>query len=134
MKQPRHKVAKTIADKTLSKGASQAYAKEVAAYLLAENRVGELESVLRDVQSDWAEAGFVEVIARSAHPLTSDVQDQIMHEAAALYPKAERISITQVEDPEVIGGVRLQLPGKQLDLTIETKLHKFKQLTVQGKE
>jgi F0F1-type ATP synthase delta subunit len=134
MKQPRHKVADTIAQKTLAKGITADYAKEIAAYLLAENRVGELESVLRDVQAEWAEAGFVEVIARSAHPLTASIRDEIAAQVTKLYPNAKRVSITEVEDVETIGGVRLQLPGKQLDMSIETKLNKFKQLTVQGKE
>jgi F0F1-type ATP synthase delta subunit len=134
MKQPRHKVADTIAQKTLDKGITADYAKEIAAYLLAENRVGELESVLRDVQAEWAEAGFVEVIARSAHPLTASIRDEIAAQVTKLYPNAKRVSITEVEDIETIGGVRLQLPGKQLDMSIETKLNKFKQLTVQGKE
>jgi F0F1-type ATP synthase delta subunit len=34
----------------------------------------------------------------------------------------------------VIGGVRLSLANQQLDLSVESKLNKFKQLTAAGKE
>lgn len=133
MKAPRTRIASAIADRTLKSGASRGLAKEVAAYLLAEGRVGELDSVLRDVQADWAEAGHVEVLAASAHSLSADVRSNITKQVKALYPAAKQIIVTEVLDPEVIGGVRLSLANQQLDLSVEAKLNKFKQLTA-GKE
>jgi F0F1-type ATP synthase delta subunit len=134
MKQPRTKLAKTIADQTLAHGASKEYAQEIAAYLLAENRVGDLDSILRDVQGDWAKAGFIEVLAHSAFPLTQSINDEITRQVKQVYPDAQEIRITEVHDPEVIGGVQLKLPNRQLDLSIEAKLNKFKQLTTAGKD
>jgi F0F1-type ATP synthase delta subunit len=40
--------------------------------------------------------------------------------------------VTEVLDPEVLGGVRLSLANQQLDLSVEAKLNKFKQLTLTG--
>ena len=134
MKQPRTQLSRTVADKALKSGASAGLAKEVAAYLLTENRVGELDSVLRDIQNDWAEAGYVEVLAYSAHPLNAAIRSQIDREVKQVYPDAKKIIITEIAEPTVIGGVRIKLPNKQLDLSIESKLHKFKQLTSTGKE
>jgi len=134
MKQSRTKLAQTIADTTMAKGASRAYVKEIAAYLLSERRVNELDSVLRDVQANWANAGHVEVIARSAHPLTAGVKADIKKQVKALYPSASHVIINEVSDPEIIGGVRLNLPHQQLDLSVEAKLNKFKQLTTAGKD
>jgi F0F1-type ATP synthase delta subunit len=134
MKQSRTQLAKTIADKTLAHGASQSYAQEIAAYLLAENRVGDLDSILRDIQEDWADAGYVEVLAHSAHPLTPAVTEEIMKQVKREYPNALQIRVTEVNDPEVIGGVQIRMPNKQLDLSIEAKLNKFKQLTIAGKD
>ena len=137
MKTPRTRISSTIADRTLNsvrsgqKSAVQSVAKEVAAYLLAENRVGELDSVLRDVQADWAEAGYVEVLAASAHPLSSDVRANITKQVKGLYPDAKQVIVTEVPDPTVIGGVRLSLANQQLDLSVEAKLNKFKQLTAE---
>ncbi len=129
MKTPRTRIASTIADTTLSKGSSKEYAREIAAYLLAEGRVGELDSLLRDVQADWAEQGYVEVLARSAHPLDETTKQDIATQVKKLYPNAKRLVVTPVTDASVIGGVQISLADKQLDLSVEAKLNKFKQLT-----
>lgn len=135
MKQPRTRVARLIADKSLQQqGVSQELAREVAAYLLTERRVGELDSLLRDIGADWAAAGIIEVLAYSAHPLTEVIEAEIVAQVKRLYPAAQQIRITAVPDPEVIGGVRLRLPNQQLDLSIEAKLNRFKQLTLTGKD
>jgi F0F1-type ATP synthase delta subunit len=134
MKQSRRKLAQTIADRTIKAEQGGRLATEVAAYLLAEHRVNELDSILRDVQADWAAAGYVEVLAYSAHPLTTGVRTQIEREVTKLYPDAHRIVITEINDLDAIGGVRLTVANQQLDLSIEAKLNKFKQLTLTGKE
>lgn len=132
MKAPRTRVSQVIADKTLLKGASKRFSQEVAAYLLAERRTGQLESIMRDVQGDWAQAGRVEVIAASAHPLTAGVRADIKRQIKKLYPKAQTIIVTEQHDPEIIGGVRLSLADQQLDLSVQAKLNKFKQLTTES--
>jgi F-type H+-transporting ATPase subunit delta len=134
VKTPRTRLSRLIAERTLNKGVSKDLSTEVAAYLLSEGRVSELDSVLRDVQADWAEAGYVEVIAASAHPLTSTVKADIMKQVKQLYPNAKQVVVTEQPDPEIIGGVRLVLANQQLDLSVEAKLNKFKQLTAAGKD
>jgi F-type H+-transporting ATPase subunit delta len=129
MKTPRTRIASTIAAKTLKAGNSKALSKEIAAYLLSERRVNELDSLLRDVQDDWAQSGYVEVVASSAFPLTATVKADIAKQIRQLYSDAKQIIVTEVNDPEVIGGVKLSLANQQLDLTVEAKLNKFKQLT-----
>jgi F0F1-type ATP synthase delta subunit len=132
MKAPRTRISRIIADRTLKSGASKRYTQEIAAYLLSERRTGQLESIMRDVQGDWAKAGFVEVIASSAHPLTAGVKADIRRQIKALYPRAQKITVTERHDPEVIGGVRLSLADQQLDFSVQAKLNKFKQLTTAG--
>lgn len=130
----RTRIASAVASHTLQKGVSKAYAKEVAALLLAEGRIGELDSLLRDVQGAWAEAGYVEVLARSAHPLSEGTKKDIAAQVQSAYPAAEQIVVTEVHDPSVLGGVRINLANQQLDLSVEAKLNRFKQLTGAGKE
>lgn len=134
MKTPRTRIAGVVADRTLKAGSSQQLSRELAAYLLSERRTGELDSILRDVRADWAKAGYIEVVARSAYELADTVQTDIKRQAQSLYPAAKQIVISQVLDPEVIGGVRLTIIDRQLDLSIETTLNRFKQLTLSGKE
>lgn len=134
MKQSRAVLASTIAASTLKDGSSKRLSQQIAAYLLSERRTGELSSLLRDVQADWSAAGYVEVLATSAHPLTPAIKTIITKQMQALYPAAKQIIITEILDPSVIGGVRLSLANQQLDLSIEAKLHTFKQLTSAGKD
>src|SRR4051794_16047434 len=110
MKAQRAKIAGTIAENTLKKGASKKYAKEVAAYLLENRLTGDLDSILREVQADWAKAGYLEVVAASAHPLTAAIRADITKRAKSLYPSIQKVIITEVIDREVIGSVRLSLP------------------------
>jgi F-type H+-transporting ATPase subunit O len=134
MKTPRSLLARIIADKTLNSGYDADEIKSLAAYLLEEKRTGELAPLLRDVQRLWAAAGIVEVIAYSAHELSSDARHEIEAEARRVYPRAERIVLTSKHDPSVIGGVRLEFADYRLDLSVATELRKFKTLAVQGKD
>jgi len=134
MKAARTRISSAVADQTLKKGVSKKYSRQIAAYLMTERRTGELNSVMRDVQADWAEAGHVEVLAASAHPLTAVIKKDISKQIKALYPNAKQIIVTEVHDPSVMGGVKLSLANQQLDLSLQAKLHKFKQLTTAGKD
>lgn len=134
MKQPRSKIAHTIADRTVKGGSTKAITKQVAAYLLAERRVNDLDSIMRDVQQDWADKGYVEVLAASAHPITASIKTDIAKEIKRYYPDAKDIIVTEVHDADIIGGVQLSLSNQQLDMSVEAKLNKFKQLTTAGKD
>lgn len=134
MKVPRHKISNVIAERTLSKGVSKKTSLEIAAYLLDCGRVGELNSIMRDVQAAWAEAGYVDIIASSAHPLTSVTDKEIRDTVKRYYPKAKKIAVTSDYEPRVIGGVKIQMANQQLDLSVEAKLNKFRRLTASGKE
>jgi F-type H+-transporting ATPase subunit delta len=134
MKASRARLARFLAEKTLKRGISRHLDREIAAYLLSEGRVNELDSLLRDVQADWAEAGHVEVAASSARPLSAAIQAEIRREVKKVHPGAKRIVINETIDPDVVGGVRLSLPNRQLDLSVRSKLNLFKQSVTAGKD
>lgn len=134
MKASRTRLAQFVAERTLKQGVSRQFSEEVAAYLLSERRTGELDSLLRDIQADWAENGHVEVVATSARLLSAAIKADITKQVKALYPKAEKIVINEVHDPAIVGGVRLALPNQQLDLSIRGTLNRFKQLATAGKD
>lgn len=129
MKTPRHILSKVIATELLKKGASaKELSKEIAAYLLNERRVKELASILRDVQKDWAEEGFVEVEATSAHKLNETSKKEITAQARTFYPKARKIKISERVDPSLLGGVRLVIADRQIDLSLIGKINKLNQM------
>ena len=128
----RTRLAEAIAAHTYYDGVQKQYAKQVAAYLIDTGRVKELDSLLRDVSADWAAHGYVEVLARSAHPLTEAAKKDITRQVKSMYPAADKVTVTEVHDESVVGGVRLELANEQLDLSIRSKLNRFKQLTTAG--
>lgn len=131
MKIPRNQIAPVLAKMSLKSGANaKQLGQEIAAYLLAENRTGELDSLARDLIAYRADNnGVVEVTAVSAHELPPEVRKDIEQQVRTRYSGAKEIIINERIDPEQIGGVRLELVGRQLDLTIRNKLNHFKALT-----
>jgi F0F1-type ATP synthase delta subunit len=134
MKAPRKRVASILAKQSLSSGFGRAQALSMAAYLLEERRTGELDSLMRDVQASWADSGYVEVIVQSAHELSDQVRRDVTTEAKKLYPDANRFEVTQELNPELVGGIRLEFANRQLDLSVQSELNKFKLLAVNGKD
>ncbi len=120
-------VASVINNK-LAKSRGKQLARELAAYLLETNRTSELDSLIRDVIGARARSGVIEATAVSAHELTPAATSDIKAEIERLYPGAKEIIINERIDIDQIGGVRLELPDKQLDLSVRGKLNHLKQL------
>lgn len=130
MKTPRHRIAGVLAQQSLKPDFNaQDFSRQLAAYLLSENRTNELNSLLRDIMQKRAEKGIVEVVALSAHELSAEAETQIRETVRELHPKAEKIIISPVRDKNIIGSIRLELPNQQLDLSVRGKLNRFKQRT-----
>lgn len=129
----RHDIAAHIAGKSLSKDTS-GLAREVAAYLLAEGRTSELDSLLRDVMLARVELGVIDVNVVSKYDLTEQVRTEIRAQISSLYPSAKRIELNEYHDDNVIGSIRVELADKQLDLSVQAKLNKFKSLVATGKD
>lgn len=128
-KLPRYEVARILAERTLGRIDTGEFSQRVAAYLLSEGRTAELEPLLRDIMQYRADHGIVEVIAVSAHPLTDAVRADIERQVQAAFPAAKKIIISEELQDDVVGGIRLELPNQQMDLTVRAQLSRFKQLT-----
>ncbi len=130
MKVPRYQIADIVAKLTLKSDAdAKKLSSEIAAYLLSERRTDELHSLLRDVAFFRAEQGIIEITAVSANKLTEAVRDDIRQQVRKQYPDAKKIIINERIDKDLVGGVRLEMLDKQLDLSVRSKLNRFKQLT-----
>lgn len=130
MKTPRSQIAPVIADVILKPGAdAKQLSQEIAAYLLDENRTNELDSLMRDIVAYRADKGTVEVTAVSAHDLPQGVKQDIEKLIREHFPGVKEIIINERIDTDTVGGVRLELVGQQLDMTIRSKLNRFKELT-----
>lgn len=129
MKISRLKISKVIAEKTLVKFDQKALAEEIAAYLIAEGRTDELDSIIRDVIDYRTQAGIAEADITSAHPISDEQTNDLKKLIKTIEPKTTDIILNQMNDSSLIGGLKLNLANKQLDMTIRAKLNQFKQMT-----
>ncbi len=134
MKQPRHVVVAAVIDRLQTQTDPKRVAKEIAAYVMTENRVSELDSILRDVMAHQAKLGNLEATVSSAHTLTPEVVRDVTALLAQHYPAAKNIRIDTVITPEMVGGLRVTLPHEQLDLSMRTQISNFKHSVMAGKE
>lgn len=127
MKLARKKLALEIARRIK---ANQPVASEVAAYLIDTNNASELNSLLRDVAIIRADQeGVVELTATTAFPLSAEQTSEVRELVKKQFKSARQVVIHNQINPDVIGGVSLDMPHANLDLTIRAKLNKLKALT-----
>lgn len=131
MKQPRVTLAEIIL-KLSKKTSSKKLAKEIAAYMLSQKRTKEIDALLRDIWSIEADKGVVEGMVEITNAKDKVPENEIKKVIKKLRPEAKQIIINYIENPDLIGGVKITLPNQQLDASIRSKLDKFKRLTVQG--
>ena len=122
-----NQLAKTIASYSLgSKEEPKKIASEIAAYLLEEKRVNQLDSLLRDVQKFWAESGYVNIIARVARPLPEVAYNQLATPFKNKEKSHKTVMVSPLVDPSIIGGASLELSEERLDLSIANRMRLFK--------
>jgi F0F1-type ATP synthase delta subunit len=130
MKTPRNQIVPVLAELSLQPGVDAKHlGREIAAYLLEENRTGELDSLMRDIIAYRASKGLVEVTAVSAHELSVAIRAEIGQQVRTGYKDAKKIITNERIDASMLGGVRLELVGRQLDLSVRNKLNRLKELT-----
>ena len=120
----RRKLAEHAATRLVRGDARKAVVKELAAYLIVHHRTAEAELVTRDIDSALASLGHVSAVATSARALTDATKQEIMAYVKA-QTDAKNVNLAEVIDESLIGGVKIEYPGHQLDMTIKAKLEKL---------
>ena len=101
----------------------------IAQFLLDQNRTSELPSLMRDVADQRLEQkGIIEVTVVSVNSLSDRQIKLVKARVKSIYPKAKKIIVNFKIEDEAIGGIRLELPGQQLDYTIESKITRLRGL------
>lgn len=130
----RSDIARVIAERTLHVKDLELLNKTIAGFLLEQHRVEELDSIMRDVMKYRAENGYVEATVISAYPLNDEVRSEIRRLIQQEFPKATSYILNEKIDENVIGGLRIEFAGEELDLTVKAKLNTFKRLTLNRKD
>jgi F0F1-type ATP synthase delta subunit len=132
MKIPRAELAAVIGEKTLHETNLKRLATTVAAYLMEQKSIGELESLMRDVMAYRQAHGVYEADVTSAHELSAEALKEVRQLIRQQYPDAKHIFAHDEVDESVIGGLKVTLAHEQLDLSVRAQLDTFKRLTTEG--
>lgn len=114
----RRKIARYVADKLESGAKAADVLKEVAAYLTETRRVREYELIVRDIEDILAERGVVVADITSAHPLDDETRRNVEKMI-----NGRQVQLRETIDETVLGGIRIDVPGKRFDGTIRHKLN-----------
>jgi F-type H+-transporting ATPase subunit delta len=99
--------------------------KELAAYLLDGRRTREAELIVRDIEARLLANGTALVTTTSARELSDESKRSIKELVKTEQPGVKDIILREQIDESVIGGVRIELPGKLADFTVKAKLDKL---------
>jgi F-type H+-transporting ATPase subunit delta len=114
----RRKIAVFVTNKILA-GNHQAHEvmRELAAYLVTERRTRELDLIVRDIEEMLADSGVIVADVASARPLSEAMKAEV---TAML--GATSVQLRESVDEALLGGIRIDTPGKRFDGTIRHKL------------
>jgi F-type H+-transporting ATPase subunit delta len=117
----RRTLAKYIVDQIQSGASKATIVKQVASYLIETRRTKELPLIVKDVEQELMERGIANATITSAFELSdatlSSIKSMIRHQTGAA-----SVELSEHVDASVLGGIKLELPGRELDNTIARKL------------
>lgn len=119
----RRKISAYLADELIA-GHSDVV-KQLAAFLVDTNRLRELPLIVRDIEDALADRGVVVADIESAHDL-SDEAVKVIKSFVATTTGAKQVHFRTATDESLLGGVRVNLPGQELDGTLRHKLTMLK--------
>ena len=121
----RRKLAQHVSRRLLAGDASSDVVKELAAYLVVTRRTKELALIVRDIEASLAAHGTVVAHVTYARPLEQEATNAIVDYIKTLRSESTDVILKQTIDESVIGGVKIDVPGAQLDATIKTTLDRL---------
>lgn len=119
----RRKIAAFYADELLA--GHKDVVKKLAAYLIESHREREVDLIVRDIEAALAERGVLVADIASSRKLSNDATKEIQNFLKAA-TNATTIHLRESVDSTLLGGVRVAIPGKELDGTLRNKLNQLK--------
>lgn len=118
----RRSISSYIADQLIAGETTEKdIATQLAAYLIDTRRTKEATTILRDIDHYLADKGHVLGTITSAFSLDASTKE-LLEAYAKRQTGASYVNLDEITDPSVLGGVKITLPGKELDATIARQL------------
>lgn len=118
----RRKIASYYADELI---AGRDIVHNLAAYLVDSRRLREIELIVRDIESALADRGVVVADVTTSRALTDQAKTAIQN-YIKVTTSAKTIELRQSTDSDLLGGVKVAVPGRELDATIRHRLNLLK--------
>lgn len=121
----RRSIARFVAEQLDAGVSSTSILKQVAAYLIETRRTDELDQIVRDIHYYLSERGIVAAKVSSAFQLEATTKKAI-EQFIKTETKAKTVMMTEIVDRTLLGGVKIDIPDKQLDQTVLRTLTKLR--------
>ncbi len=95
--------------------------RRTAAWLVANGRERQADYLARDVALRLVDSGYVLVRLTAARPISAAARQQV-EAFVRRETGAKTVEVAETTDTNVLGGVRIDLPGSQLDATARGRL------------
>jgi len=118
----RRRLATYVADGLLAGTPTRAILfEQLAGYLIDTRRTKELGLIVRDIEYRLADKGHLNATVTSAFDLTSETMAAITT-FVKQKTKAHTVMLNALVDPSVLGGIKISLPGHEINQTIAHQL------------
>ncbi|MFY9228547.1 MAG: F0F1 ATP synthase subunit delta [Candidatus Microsaccharimonas sp.] len=117
----RRSLALYVADQLATQPDHNTVVKQLAGYLVESRRTKELDIIVKDIDYYLSEKGIMNTVVTSVFDLGQETKKAI-EQFVLKQTNATTIALSNIVDPAVIGGVRISLPGRELDQTIAHQL------------
>lgn len=125
MKYSRSEIAQAFVSQADSKGVKAAI-RELAALLLEQNMHTQVDEIIDDIATEYTKKyGVVEADVRTMFNLTPEIKTALI-KCIAMETKAKKVILHEQIDRSLLGGVVVNAPDMELDLSLKTKLSKLR--------
>lgn len=121
----RRKLAGNAAVRLASGESKKTVLRDLAAYLIDSGRKSEASLIVRDVESMLMDEGTAIGTVTSARPLSSDALKSVESFIKQTDSRIRQVILREQVDEGLISGMKLELPGTQLDASVKAKLDKI---------
>jgi F0F1-type ATP synthase delta subunit len=121
----RRKLAGNAAARLASGEQKKTVLRDLAAYLIDSGRKSEASLIVRDVESMLMDNGTAIGTVTSARPLSGGALKSVEAFIKQTDSRIKQVILREQVDEGLIGGMKLELPGTQLDASVKAKLDKI---------
>lgn len=124
IKLSRRQLAKYFVQKTQAGASAKPLLRELAAHLIDTKRVKEVDLLVSDINVEFERSGTVQATVISANPLSEKIEHKI--ESVLKSTNVKQVNINKQIDDSLLGGLIIQTPEREFDLSIRSKLNRMK--------